>query len=57
MIFTPARPKPAIVGRLRKLHRESAVEALARAKAMPWAAKVQGEPHAIRGWWCFRGAA
>lgn len=57
MIFTHARPKPAIVGRLRKLHRESAVEALARAKAMPWASRIQGEPHAIRGWWCFRGAA
>lgn len=22
-----------------------------------WAPKIQGEPHAIRGWWCFRGAA
>ncbi len=32
-------------------------EARARAKAMPWAAKVRRGPTLCRGWWMFAGVS
>ena len=44
-----------IVGRMRALHRECALEAASRAASMPWSSRVRGCPILAHGWWVFRG--
>lgn len=60
---TSPRPKRierapgAPLWRLKQGPRETIQEAMARAKGMPWARQVRGEPRLVRGYWCWAGRA